>query len=131
MVRTPYGPFATTLTAQPGGDAVLPAAGGLQLQPTSCSPKQAVLPVRFEAQRLLTVVPLHSTGVSMKKAIQQFLRDEEGAAAIEYALLVGLISIMVIGGATLAGTSIQTIFTTISGALSDASKNTGKTPAGG
>jgi pilus assembly protein Flp/PilA len=67
----------------------------------------------------------------MKKAIQQFLRDEEGAAAIEYALLVGLISIMVIGGATLAGTSIQTIFTTISGALSDASKNTGKTPAGG
>jgi pilus assembly protein Flp/PilA len=67
----------------------------------------------------------------MKKAIQQFLRDEEGAAAIEYALLVGLISVMVIGGATLAGTSIQTIFGTISDALSTASKNTGKAAAAG
>ncbi|CAB3772446.1 Flp family type IVb pilin [Paraburkholderia solisilvae] len=62
----------------------------------------------------------------MKKAIQQFLRDEEGAAAIEYGLLVGLISVMIIGGATLAGTSIHTIFDTISTALSTASANTGK-----
>jgi pilus assembly protein Flp/PilA len=59
----------------------------------------------------------------MKKAIQQFLRDEEGAAAIEYALLVGLISVMVITGATLAGTSISTIFGTISDALQKASAN--------
>jgi pilus assembly protein Flp/PilA len=107
--------------AQPDGEAVLPAQGGCSRSPFS----QADLSMRFEAQRLLTVVPLHSTGVSMKKAIQQFLRDEEGAAAIEYALLVGLISVMIIGGATLAGTSIQTIFGTISDALSTASKNTG------
>ncbi|HVE08763.1 MAG TPA: Flp family type IVb pilin [Paraburkholderia sp.] len=62
----------------------------------------------------------------MKNAIQQFLRDEEGAAAIEYGLLVGLISVMIIGGATLAGTSVQTIFNTVSTALQTASKNTGK-----
>jgi pilus assembly protein Flp/PilA len=61
----------------------------------------------------------------MKNAIEQFLRDEEGAAAIEYGLLVGLISVMIIGGATLAGTSVQTIFKTISTALQTASKNTG------
>jgi pilus assembly protein Flp/PilA len=64
----------------------------------------------------------------MKKAIQQFLRDEEGAAAIEYALLAGLISVMIIAGATTAGTSIAQIFTNISTALTTASAN-GK-PAG-
>lgn len=57
----------------------------------------------------------------MKNAIHNFLRDEEGAAAIEYGLLAGLISVMVIGGATLAGTSVQSIFSTIGSALNSAS----------
>jgi pilus assembly protein Flp/PilA len=60
----------------------------------------------------------------MKSAIQQFLRDEEGAAAIEYGLLAGLISVMIIAGATAIGTHLQTIFNAISGALSTASGST-------
>lgn len=64
------------------------------------------------------------TGTNMKNAIQQFLRDEEGAAAIEYGLLAGLISVMIIVGATTMGTSLSTIFTTIGGSLSTAAGNT-------
>jgi pilus assembly protein Flp/PilA len=67
-------------------------------------------------------------GIIMKNAIIHFLRDEEGAAAIEYGLLAGLISVMVIGGATLAGTSVQTIFSSIAGALKS-SAATAKTAA--
>ena len=61
----------------------------------------------------------------MKNAIQQFLQDEEGAAAVEYGLLAGLISVMIIAGATLMGTSLRTIFNTIGGVLSTASNNKG------
>ncbi|TAL93833.1 MAG: Flp family type IVb pilin [Paraburkholderia sp.] len=56
----------------------------------------------------------------MKSTIQQFLRDEEGAAAIEYGLLAGLISVMIITGATLMGTSLKGIFTTLSTVLTAA-----------
>jgi pilus assembly protein Flp/PilA len=100
--------------ARPGGDAALPVFVG-----------RALFADAHPDAKAFNGSSTSLTGVSMKKAIQQFLRDEEGAAAIEYALLVGLISVMVIGGATLAGTSIQTIFTTISTALQTASGNTG------
>ncbi|MGF6778559.1 Flp pilus assembly pilin Flp [Paraburkholderia sp. GAS334] len=53
------------------------------------------------------------TGVSMKSTIQQFLRDEEGVAAIEYALLAGLIAVGIIVAATAVGTDISGIFTRI------------------
>ncbi|TKC92603.1 Flp family type IVb pilin [Trinickia terrae] len=46
----------------------------------------------------------------MKSLIQQFVRDEDGAAAIEYGLLAGLISIMIIAGATVIGTNLQSLF---------------------
>ena len=45
--------------------------------------------------------------------IKRFLRDEDGASAIEYALLAGLIAVVFIAGATLLGTSINTLFTNI------------------
>lgn len=41
---------------------------------------------------------------------KQFLRDEEGAAAIEYALIAALIAIAIVVGATLLGTNLNTIF---------------------
>src|SRR5262249_40929870 len=60
MVHTSYEPFATTSTKQPGGDADF------------AGPRWAgSLPMRIQAQRLFKVVLLHSTGVSMKNAIQQ------------------------------------------------------------
>ena len=57
-------------------------------------------------------------------AVKRFVREEEGVAAIEYGLLAGLIAVMIIAGATLAGTSLNTLFTNIGNQLSTASKNT-------
>jgi pilus assembly protein Flp/PilA len=57
--------------------------------------------------------------------VKRFVREEEGVAAIEYGLLAGLIAVMIIAGATLAGTSLQTLFNTIGNQLKTASKNTG------
>jgi pilus assembly protein Flp/PilA len=43
--------------------------------------------------------------------IVAFVNDEEGASAIEYGLLVGLIALAIVAGATLLGTSISNMFT--------------------
>ena len=43
--------------------------------------------------------------------IKNFFKDESGASAVEYGLLVPLIAVVIIAGVTLLGTSINTIFT--------------------
>jgi pilus assembly protein Flp/PilA len=43
--------------------------------------------------------------------VQSFLRDEDGAAAIEYGLIAALIAIAIIVGATLLGASLNGLFT--------------------
>ena len=48
----------------------------------------------------------------MKKLIS-FLKDEEGATAIEYGLLAALISIAIVVGATAVGGQLNTNFNTI------------------
>ncbi|MFM0042260.1 Flp family type IVb pilin [Paraburkholderia sediminicola] len=53
----------------------------------------------------------------MKNTIQQFLREEDGVAAIEYALLAGLIAVAIIGTVTTMSTSLKGVFTTISNSL--------------
>ncbi|MEM5339916.1 Flp family type IVb pilin [Paraburkholderia azotifigens] len=50
----------------------------------------------------------------MKQAIQQFLREEDGVSAIEYGLLAGLIAVAIVGTVTTVGTSLNTVFTTVS-----------------
>ena len=45
------------------------------------------------------------------RKIVAFINDEEGASAIEYALLVALIALVIVGGATLLGKSISNMFT--------------------
>ncbi len=42
--------------------------------------------------------------------IQSFIRDEGGAAAIEYGLIAALIAVAIIVGATLLGTSLDGLF---------------------
>ena len=42
---------------------------------------------------------------------QTFLREEDGAAAIEYGLIAALIAVAIIAGASLLGTSLNGIFT--------------------
>ena len=60
---------------------------------------------------------LFPTGDTMKNAIQQFLREEDGVSAIEYGLLAGLIAVAVITTVTTLGTNLRAVFTTIADKL--------------
>jgi pilus assembly protein Flp/PilA len=51
------------------------------------------------------------------KTIRAFVRDENGAAAIEYGLLAALIAVMIVAGARAIGVSLDTIFTSIADTL--------------
>lgn len=56
----------------------------------------------------------------MTKFISRFAKDESGATAIEYGLIVGLIAVVIVGVLITSGQSLQSLFTNISGALSTA-----------
>jgi pilus assembly protein Flp/PilA len=45
--------------------------------------------------------------------IRRFLREEEGANAVEYSLLAGLIAIAIVAGAGLLGTNINTFLNNV------------------
>jgi pilus assembly protein Flp/PilA len=49
-----------------------------------------------------------------------FIKDEDGATAIEYGLIAALVSVAAIGALTAMGGSLQAMFTTVSSALSSA-----------
>lgn len=53
----------------------------------------------------------------MKTLINRFVKDESGATAIEYGLIAGLISVVIIGSVTLVGSALIVKFTTVSNAL--------------
>ncbi|MBE7197914.1 MAG: Flp family type IVb pilin [Parafilimonas terrae] len=46
-----------------------------------------------------------------------FIRDESGATAIEYGLIAGMISLVIIASVTKIGTNVKAKFTTIGTAL--------------
>jgi pilus assembly protein Flp/PilA len=56
----------------------------------------------------------------MKNLVARFVNDESGAAAIEYALIAGLIALAIVGGAAALGSAIGTKFTSIGTAVSTA-----------
>lgn len=49
--------------------------------------------------------------------LQTFLRREDGASAIEYAIIAGLIAVGIITAATALGTDVTGLFNTISDTL--------------
>jgi pilus assembly protein Flp/PilA len=49
--------------------------------------------------------------------IKRFLKDEEGATAIEYGLIAALISVVIIGAVTLVGGNLTNTFNTVAGSL--------------
>jgi pilus assembly protein Flp/PilA len=59
---------------------------------------------------------------AMTETIKNFWEDEEGATAIEYGLIAGLIAVGIVVGATALGTNLNGLFTRI------ATKLTGFTP---
>jgi len=51
------------------------------------------------------------------KAIQKFIRDEQGVTAIEYGLIAALIAVVIITAVKTIGTELNSTFTTIGSAL--------------
>ena len=50
-------------------------------------------------------------------AIKKFIKDEEGATAIEYGLIAALISVVIIGSVTTVGQNLIGVFTAVANAL--------------
>jgi pilus assembly protein Flp/PilA len=44
-------------------------------------------------------------------------RDELGVTALEYALIAALVAVVIIGGVSLLGTSVSTVFSTVANTL--------------
>lgn len=53
----------------------------------------------------------------MSGFISRFLKDQTGATAIEYGLIAGLISVVIIGAVTTVGTNLSGKFNKIATAL--------------
>lgn len=57
--------------------------------------------------------------------VQSFLREEDGAAAIEYGLIAALIAVAIIVGANLLGKELNTLFTNLAACMKTPSTCTG------
>lgn len=63
---------------------------------------------------------LFLNGIKMTNLIQRFWNDEEGATAIEYGLIAGLVAVAIVTILGTLGGQLQVIFTKISTALTTA-----------
>jgi pilus assembly protein Flp/PilA len=60
----------------------------------------------------------HYTGSSqLMNQVLRFVRNESGATAIEYGLIAGLISVVIITAVTTVGTNLKNTFNSISNSL--------------
>ena len=55
--------------------------------------------------------------LALRKFLRSLIRDERGAALVEYGLLVGLIAVVCVTGVTQLGTKIEALFIAIAGLL--------------
>jgi pilus assembly protein Flp/PilA len=53
----------------------------------------------------------------MVKPIVRFMREEDGTTAVEYGLMIALISAALVAAVLLLGTNLTTQFTTIAGLI--------------
>ena len=58
---------------------------------------------------------------NLMKNFINFLKDEEGATAVEYALMVALIAIVIILAVTFLGESVSNVFSEVGAAIDQAS----------
>ena len=54
----------------------------------------------------------------MVKHIVRFMKEEDGATAVEYGLMVALIAVVIIGAVTTLGLNLNTTFSNVAGAVS-------------
>jgi pilus assembly protein Flp/PilA len=59
----------------------------------------------------------------MRTLMLRLVREEDGATAIEYGLIAGLVAVVVIGALAMTGNSLQTIFYGIGESLQIAAKS--------
>ena len=52
--------------------------------------------------------------------VRQFLTEEDGVTAIEYALVAALIAVVIIGGATAIGLNVNSVFQTVASTIANA-----------
>lgn len=57
----------------------------------------------------------------MLKHVVRFMREDEGATAPEYGLMVALIAVVIIGAVTLLGTNLRGTFNQVAGSIGAAS----------
>lgn len=62
--------------------------------------------------------------IMMMETLRSFIKREDGASAIEYALIAGLIAVGIIGAATFLGTEVSDLFTAIGERLTGAAEGT-------
>lgn len=55
--------------------------------------------------------------IVMMETVRSFFKREEGASAIEYALIAGLIAVAIITAVTMVGTDITGVFNSIAAEL--------------
>jgi pilus assembly protein Flp/PilA len=53
----------------------------------------------------------------MRNLLTRFVKNDEGAALVEYGMLVGLIAVLCVAAVTTLGTTIQGYFVAINAAL--------------
>lgn len=53
----------------------------------------------------------------MLNPIRQFMKEEEGASAAEYALLLALVSLFIVGAVTVLGNNIATAINAAAGVI--------------
>jgi pilus assembly protein Flp/PilA len=58
--------------------------------------------------------------IASMQFFRNFINNESGATAIEYGLIAGLISVVIIGAVTAVGTRLAATFNTIASALTPA-----------
>lgn len=54
---------------------------------------------------------------TVKNAVTRFIRDEEGASAVEYAIILALVAVVIIGFGDTIGNGIRDIFQQIADGL--------------
>jgi pilus assembly protein Flp/PilA len=74
--------------------------------------------MRFLGERRKPVIGPTSKDILMRKLINRFRRDDDGAALVEYGMLVGLIAVICVVAITTLGTEVSTAFSKIASSLS-------------
>ncbi|WGK61775.1 Flp family type IVb pilin [Halopseudomonas sp. SMJS2] len=63
--------------------------------------------------------------IMLMESLRSFIKREDGASAIEYALIAGLIAVAIITAVTLVGTDITAVFNNIAAELKKVGGSTG------